>query len=267
MIKPSICKKMDFHEPWYAEWSSVFGGPVLDRPEAYQRKAWEWAAILEALRSRGKLKMGNKGLGFAVGQEPLTSVFARYGIEVLASDLHHERQTGDWVSNNQFADSLEHLWKPLIVERELFDANVSFQPIDMSETENLPSDTYDFIWSSCALEHIGDLDDGLNFVVNTMRLLKPGGVAVHTTEYNIASNDDTITSGNMCIYRKRDLEKLDSMLRKLRCGMEQMDYNLGHHPDDLNYDEEPYGQNGYTHIKLKLLGHISTSCLIIAHKG
>jgi hypothetical protein len=64
-------------------------------------------------------------------------------------------------------------------------------------------------------------------VVNAMDLLKPGSTAIHTTEFNLSSNDETLTSGSNDIYRRRDIEALDHRLRKIRCGLEHVDYDGG----------------------------------------
>lgn len=42
---------------------------------------------------------------------------------------------------------------------------------------------FDFCWSSCALEHLGSIEAGFSFIRNSLATLKPGGTAVHTTEY------------------------------------------------------------------------------------
>jgi hypothetical protein len=46
--------------------------------------------------------------------------------------------------------------------------------------------TYDFIWSSCSLEHLGSLELGEQFIYNSLKHLKPGGVCPHD-EYNAQS--------------------------------------------------------------------------------
>ena len=38
------------------------------------------------------------------------------------------------------------------------------------------------------------------FIEGAMNLLKPGGIAVHTTEYNVSSNEETIMEGNDVIF-------------------------------------------------------------------
>ena len=74
---------------------------------------------------------------------------------------------------------------------------------------------FDFTWSSCAFEHLGNLAAGCDFVVEQMRCLAPGGVAVHTTELNVSSDDRTVESGATVLYRRRDIEDLAARLRRL----------------------------------------------------
>ena len=81
------------------------------------------------------------------------------------------------------------------MERSAFDSRVQFQPADMRTLEGLTG-KYDFVWSSCALEHLGTLQAGIDFVVKSASMLKPGGVAVHTTEFNVGSNTGTIELGD-----------------------------------------------------------------------
>jgi SAM-dependent methyltransferase len=233
---------------------------------ASYRKWWEWCAIFEALSSRGMLVRGKRGLGFAVGTEPLAAAFASRGTHVLATDLHIGASTGDWADNGQHAGSLEALAHPEIIDDARFRELVSFQPADMNHLDEFESESFDFTWSSCALEHIGKLEDGLNFIVNAMRLLKPGGVAVHTTEYNVSSNEGTIMQGD-CIYRRQDIERLDYALRPHRCGLEPVDFNAGVHPYDLDYDSPPYFSDGPRHIKLLIGDYVSTSMVLIIRKA
>ena len=44
---------------------------------------------------------------------------------------------------------------------------------------------FDLVWSSCALEHLGTPQAGLDFIMRTLDLLEPGGLAVHTTELEL----------------------------------------------------------------------------------
>jgi hypothetical protein len=268
-LSSCICQFKHVNEPWFKRWSSSIGlpdHPHGEVPPGY-RKYWEWAGILEVLQQHGKLQRGMKGIGFAVGTEPLTCILASHGVTVLASDLGAGEQLQEWASTNQHAATLDAIYRPNLIGRPQFDELVSFKPVNMADLEALPSAEYDFAWSSCAFEHIGNLEDGLSFVISAMRLLKPGGVAVHTTEINLSSNDDTLFDNHMCIYRKRDIEQLDRRLRLIRCGIEAMNWDAGAHEHDLNYDSPPYFQSGRPHVKLELGGFITTSCMIVVRKG
>lgn len=268
MLRSAICRYDHFNTDWYRDAGLALGIPpgVSSDVHVSYRKNWEWCAIYEALSSRGMLTEGRSGIGFAVGTEPLASAMASRGARILATDLHIEQSNERWSETGQHATSLDALWHPDLVSEREFKDRVSFQFADMNDLDAFEDESFDFTWSSCALEHIGDLDAGLNFVVNAMRLLKPGGVAAHTTEYNLSSNDSTILRGD-CIYRRRDIEQLDYMLRPHKCGLEPVDFDAGTHTYDLDYDAPPYSTTKSRHLKLLLHGYVCTSMLLVVRKA
>ncbi len=263
MLTSVVCQHDHFLTEWYKKWSRS-----MYLTDHLHRKAWEWCAIAQALEERDMLRKGRTGCGFAVGKEPLVSLFASLGTKITASDAPLSESAGEWAATNQHAASLEDLHKPNILAEGLFRENVQFQYVDMRDQGSFPSEQYDFIWSSCAFEHLGTLDAGHRFVIESAeKLLRPEGVAVHTTEFNVSSDDETITTGPSVIYRRKDLNRLDASLRKIGCGMVPVDYTLGLHADDLNYDYPPYGSHGRRHIKLLFRDYVVTSAMIIIHKG
>src|SRR5262249_1808127 len=154
--------------------------------------------------------------------------FASRDCEILATDLAADLSDKGWMSTGQHADSLNAIFRPELLDRAKFDSLVKFQPADMRTLSGL-SGAYDFIWSSCAFEHLGTLEAGLNFVVNSSRLLNEDGIAVHTTEFNVSSNDATITKGPSVIYRKRDLIRLSKELARNGFTLEKLNFDAGHH--------------------------------------
>lgn len=271
MLRSAVCRREHFDTGWYARAAAMIGvqpgvQPRTSTPVSY-RKLWEWCAILEVLNSRDMLQSGRRGLGFAVGTEPIPSALAAQGVEVVATDLMASDGNADrWSASGQHATTLNGLFHPHLVNERAFRDLVQFTPTDMRDLSALPDAAFDFVWSSCALEHVGKLQDGWKFALDAMRLLKPGGVAVHTTEYNVSSNDRTTTKQD-CLYRKRDVEDLDRLLRPMRCGLEVVDWDCGTHADDLDYDVVPYFQGTSPHIKLMLDGFISTSMILVIRKG
>lgn len=220
-------------------------------------------AIIQALAERDILRPGRRGLGFAMGSQKLPAIFVARGAEILASDAPSEQhwgETGEHVANG------EALFYPDCIDRADFDERVQFQPIDMNDLSSEEGD-FDFLWSSCALEHLGLLEAGTQFVMNAMRLMKPGRVAVHTAEFNCSSNSEMVETDWNVVYRRSDLEKLACDLRLMSCGAEAFDFNPGTHPFDLEYDQEPYLTRPNAHIKLMIGGFVSTSFLLKINKG
>jgi 2-polyprenyl-3-methyl-5-hydroxy-6-metoxy-1,4-benzoquinol methylase len=268
MLASMVCRYSDFALPWYRNQErnlrirDIYVGHSAERQDFVNRKFWEWCAIVQALEERGNLCSGKAGLGFAVGTEPLASYFAGKDCKVLATDLDSAMSDPAWISTGQHAASLDALFQPLLAARELFDARVSFKPADMRSLEGL-NEQYDFLWSSCALEHLGTLNAGLEFVVNSAALLKAGGVAVHTTEYNVNSDDATLESGPNVIYRRKDILELSRKLESRGFKLATPDFDTGAHQFDKEFDVEPYMTSDRRHLKLMLGGHVSTSMLLI----
>jgi hypothetical protein len=138
---------------------------------------------------------------------------------------------------------------------------VSFRSLDMTE---LPAELggFDFSWSSCAFEHLGSLEAGLEFVERQMDCLVPGGVAVHTTEYNVSSDGDTVATGGTVLYRRRDIEGLIERLRG--SGLEvSCDFSQGDTPQDRHVDVPPFSD---VHLRTELGAFVTTSLALVIEK-
>jgi SAM-dependent methyltransferase len=196
------CRQADIEHDWLRHWCGRLGiWP------AYHRKVWEVCFIAQAAWEAGALQPGRRALGFAVGREPLPSLFAAAGAEVVATDLPaRDRRAREWVRTGQNAGAdgadgaaaaRRALFRPDLVGAEEFDARVRFRAADM---RRIPPDLlrggFDLVWSACAMEHLGGLGRGADFVLEALRCLRPGGVAVHTTELNLdEAGDDGTAAG------------------------------------------------------------------------
>ncbi len=219
----------------------------------FHRKLWEWCAVAQTLAERGKLQPGMRGLGFAVGVEPLPSLFAAHGVDVEATDIDSRTGTAKvWARIREHPRTADDLYRAEIVDRPTFDSKVRFHNADMNAAWPFAEEgSYDFIWSCCAFEHLGSLERGMRFIMRSSRLLKKGGIGVHTTEYNCTSNDRTVSRGKGVIYRRRDIENLDRRLRYEKRCLSKMDFDPGEHEYDRYYDKLPYAPPpGQEHIKL-----------------
>ena len=106
----------------------------------------------------------------------------------------------------------------------------------------------------------------LKFLKEQLETLKPGGWAVHTTEFNISSNEDTQDQNDTVIFRYRDIEKIVAELRAEGHFVEELDYSLGGMPADFEVDHSPHRQE--VHLKLQIGEYVVTSIgLIIRRKS
>ncbi|MEO6671139.1 MAG: hypothetical protein ABIN36_16775 [Ferruginibacter sp.] len=258
--KSELCKAKDWQAQWFERWLVE-----LNEPARFHRKQWEFIYVMQALWERNCILKGNKGLVFAVGSEPAPSIFANYGVDILATDIFPElgKELG-WEDADQLCLGIESLNKRKLTSDTLLHKHVSYRPVDMN---HIPSDLkgFDFNWSSCSFEHLGSIKKGLKFLREQLNTLKVGGWAVHTTEFNIASNDRTLETGDTVIFRMRDLEQFAAELRNEGHFVQELDYSLGGLPEDYHVDVHPHRQD--VHLKLQLNEFVVTSIGIIIQKG
>lgn len=253
----STCNVDDFLNPRFTQLINM-----IHHPLCWQRKLWEWVFVMHHLLESGAVKKGSKGLVFGVGSERLPSLFASFGAKITATDAPPDIGIGSgWQDSNQFANNLEMLHYPEIVDRDSFYKNVTYRSCDMNNIDTDFND-YDFNWSSCCFEHLGSIEAGLQFIVNAVEnTLKVGGVAVHTTEFNLSSNEETVTEGGTVIFRKRDIETLITNLRQRGHEVYPLSVAPNTHFHDFHVDVPPFLNN--PHLKMLLGDHTTTSMGIV----
>jgi len=228
------------------------------------RKYWEFAFILQALEQHGLLREGARGLGFGVGKEPLGAMMASLGCEVVGSDAATEQAlAAGWGTHDEHASGLSSMNEKGICPADVFAAKASFRVIDMNQ---IPRDArgFDFCWSSCAFEHLGSIEQGLAFVEASLDCVKPGGLVVHTTEFNLSSDTDTVERGATVIFRRQDIERLVERLRANSHHVE-LNYHPGSGKLDQFIDLPPFQLD--PHIKLILGKFVTTSIGLVVRKA
>lgn len=267
--KPSV--QEDMESGWVAHWCNELCTPLI-----YHRKLWELAYVLQALHDANLLRFGTRGVGFGCGSEPLASYFASKGMEVLVTDLHPDHSFAlGWQATQQHASSLNEAFHSHLVEREQFDLLVKHRAVDMND---IPSDLrgFDFCWSVCAMEHLGSIEKGLGFVESALATLRPGGTAVHTTEFNINSCGPTIDNWPTVLFQQNHLETLAQRLRSEGHIVGLLDFNTGNKPMDQFIDLPPWhdgtwekisrGLGEPAHMKVSVDGFASTCYGLIITK-
>lgn len=262
MIKSKICTESDFHNEWFKKWEKKINWC----PGLINRKTWEWVMIAHALDERDMLKPGNNGIGFGIGKDPLPSLFASLGVYTLATDLPPDIDTRSgkkWLNSEQYPAEIDQLFWPNICDINSFRKCVSYRAVDMN---HIPQDLlgFNFSFSSCAFEHLGSIQNGLDFIINQMNCIKRGGWAVHTTEYNLSSNDQYFDDTLTVTFRRRDFEGLINSLNDCGFYVEELDTSIGSTKSDFFVDEPPYGSD--PHLRIRLGDFVSTSIILIIRK-
>lgn len=228
----------DIESDWARHW---FG--ELQVPIVLHRKLWELAYVLQSVFEEGHLRPGARGLGFGCGTEPLPSYFMSHDIHVMITDLAaDEAQQRGWADTGQHAASLDQAYHANLVDRARFDALSSLAYVDMNAIPSSLAD-YDFCWSVCALEHLGSIAQGLDFIENSLATLRPGGLAVHTTEFNINPDGPTIDNWPSVLFQRKHFEALADRLTCQGHEVAPLDFQLGDKPMDHFIDLPPWSHD------------------------
>ena len=105
---------------------------------------------------------------------------------------------------------------------------------------------------------------GMDFIIKSLDVLNPGGISVHTTEFNLSSNE-TIDVPFNAIYGRHFFDNLRIEIERRGHVFEPVDYRLGDNPkeDDVQY----YNQPQKPHIKVSAYGTVFTSIGITIKKA
>ena len=260
-LQGCLCRQADLESPWLHHWCGAIGMVPF-----YHRKVWEAAFVAQAIWEAGLLAPGKRALGFAVGREAMPGFLAGRGLEVVATDLDpKDPRAARWAATGQHG-------APAAA------AQLSFRAVDMTRIPRDLNGKFDIVWSICALEHLGSIQAGSDFILKAMRCLKPGGLAVHTTEFDLDANGPPLRRGGTVLFQARDIEALGRRLGKAGYAMSPVDFDPGAGLLDQFVDQPPYGDahdrwplsqpQGTPHLRMLVEERIVTSVgLIVRAKG
>ena len=159
-------------------------GILARKPGQIHRKDWEWALGIIAMKRFGKLNNNSIAIGIGAGREPILFHLTHYLRHVYATDLY----SGNEWANFAPADFVENPGK---YSPFPFDPRaLTVLRMDGTRLE-FPSDTFDIVFSFSSIEHFGgeNHSGALKSLKEMERVLKPGGIAIVTTEYIINNKD------------------------------------------------------------------------------
>ena len=224
-------------------------------PEGIGRKDWEWALATIAMKRFGKLNTNSRAIGIASGYEPLVFYLANNVNHVYATDLYDNSKfsytPSDFPENPKKYAPFPYKEDALTVLR--MDAtNLGFH-----------SDMFDIAFSISSIEHFGGRNHSgaLRCLKEIERVLKPGGIAVITTEYILNDKKHPEFFNRRTIYSDL-INKLDKLQLveplDLRITTKTLDTAIGLH--DTVDNTHPH------HILVRYGDMLLTSILLVFQK-
>jgi glycosyltransferase involved in cell wall biosynthesis/SAM-dependent methyltransferase len=180
------CEIEDFRDPELAGvirdvFSHLAAARGLSFPAGSEdRKHWEMAMSVRALRHFGTLRPDATLLGVGAGSELISFYLTREVARVVATDLYLD--PGPW---HKEASALM-LTRPQALSPYPFETSkLTVRHMD-GRVLDYPDDSFAGIFSSGSIEHFGELEDVAAAAFEIGRVLEPGGVATLSTEFLIA---------------------------------------------------------------------------------
>jgi hypothetical protein len=97
-----------------------------------------------------------------------------------------------------------------------------------------------------------------------MKCLNPGGIAIHTTEYNLSSDNQTLDNSPVVLYRKSDIDWIVQAIKDAGLSME-IDYTVGQGAIEKYMDAPSYTSD--TYLRLIVGNYVTTSIGLIIQKA
>jgi SAM-dependent methyltransferase len=260
-----ICDAADWSLP---ELRRIITDEFAEVPR-FHRKQWEFAVIYRELEQRGMLNGSSEGISFGSATEVMLYAVARRVKHLWATDLYGTDAVWD-IARTDDATQFVKRGAPFAYPED----RLSAKAMDMRDI-SFPDGTFDFAYSSCAIEHIGGRDDFIRHLREVGRVLKPGGVYALTTEFTYA--EQTVEMPGNYYFSRHALEE---MVREsgLYCDAE-FDMTLAYHRANTPLPVELASgvADGDGHFTEKLFGLMSvvqrnsattpfTSCLVVLEK-
>ena len=232
------------------------------------RKDWEWALGIVAMRKFGKLNEKCTAIGVGAGREEVLFYLANCLSHVYATDLYDGKNWRNFAPSD-FPENPKK-YAPFPYKEDA----LTVLRMDGTKLE-FPSEIFDIAFSFSSIEHFGggkNHSGALRSVREMERVLKPGGLAVITTEYIINDKEHPEFFNKRTIYsdlidkleRLKLVEPLDLRIttKTLDTVMDAYDaINLW----DTNKFDNDY-KKMHPHILLRIRNILFTSVMLVFKK-
>lgn len=230
---------------------------AINEHPTLHRKQWEYFLALQTVwASTGGDLSGKRAIFFGVGLDPIPALLASLGAEVLVTDYRSGPNSEAWRNTGQLSENLLELNSRALCPDDVFEEKCSYREVDMNQIPVEFEGEFDFVFSFCSLGHIGGYQKGLDFIIHSGSVLRPGGVAVHTTEIDLSGHLRVLESPDLSLYRRADLERTLKRLTEEGFQVPEHRFHPGPGFADQYLDKEPFSS---THLRHDVLGHETTA--------
>ena len=258
-METANCISQDFLDPQFSKFCARIGHPA-----SLHRKLWEYGFVAHHLQDALALRSGAKGVGFGVGAEPLSSLYASMGCQILATDAPRGLGSEGHSLRNQSGRSRGDIFHPTVVDGDTFDRNVLFKSSDMNHIDDSICN-FDFCWSVDCLGYLGSIEDGFKFIERSVaNVVKVGGISVHTGQLNVSSHDQAIDAAGLSLYSALDIERLIERLERRGHKCARLPIEPGASFVDYLVDVPPFGD---VHLKWRTGEFVCTSFGLVVTRG
>jgi SAM-dependent methyltransferase len=203
------------------------------------RKDWEWALGIVAMSRFGKLNDKSTAIGIGSGTEPVPFYLANKINHVYATDIYRGHDGWKRAAPSEFPENPKK-YAPFPYRED----SLTVLRMDGTKLE-FPSESFDIAFSFSSIEHFGGKNHSgsLRALQEIERVLKPGGLAVITTEYIINDKEHPEFFNRRTIYSDLidKLEKLQLVEPlDLRITTKTLDTMLDFFSIDANWDNLDY---------------------------
>lgn len=245
-----ICDAADWFDP---EVQMIIENE-LKEPARLHRKQWEFAMIFLTLKKLGLLDESKTGLSVGGGNERVLYSIATHIKKLFVTDLYDDHTSWD-CARTPDPDEFIKASKPFPVD----DNKIQALKMDMRFLE-FDDNTFDFCYSSCAIEHIGEQKDFIQHFIEVNRVLKDDGIYVLTTELQFG--EQTIPDPNNYIFSKKNLNEIifDSSLELVSDVNVELSRNEINSPFPSNIKNMVF--HGHNFINEKFLNYFPHTILL-----
>jgi SAM-dependent methyltransferase len=255
-----LCCIEDWQNKEFQEALSAF--PTPRHGGFIHRKRWEWATGLIAMQRFGKLNSKCNALGVGAGTESMLFYLANHLAHVYATDLYAGKEWKE-APADFLADPKKY--SPIKYKEDALTA------LRMDGTKlEFPSDSFDLVFSFSSIEHFkrGNPLGAIQSLKEIERVLRPGGIAVLTTEYILNGkqheeffNQNTIYSEFIDCVKMKLVEPLD-----VRITTNTLNTLMSFFTSEKWFDMDDEYRKTHRVILLRLYSIVYTSVMLVFQK-